>query len=45
MALQRSWREPMPGEHQLDAAIIDRLVITLLDDSGEFAGGERMGHR
>jgi hypothetical protein len=35
----------MLGEHPLNAAIIGRLVITLLDDPGQFAGGERMGHR
>jgi hypothetical protein len=35
----------MLGEDPLDAAIIDRLVITLLDNPGQFASGERMSHR
>ena len=33
----------MPGEHPLDAAIVDRLVSAFLNDSGEFARGARMG--
>jgi hypothetical protein len=45
MALQGGRRELMPGEDPLDAAILDRLVITLLDNPGQFASGERVGHR
>jgi hypothetical protein len=44
MALQRGRREPMLGEHPLDAAIIDRLVITLPDNPRQLARGERIGH-
>jgi hypothetical protein len=43
MALQRGRREPMPGEHPLDAAIINRLVITFPDNPRQFARGEWMG--
>ena len=35
----------MPGEDPLDGAIINRLVITLLDNPGQFASGERVGYR
>jgi hypothetical protein len=34
----------MPGEHPLDAAIIDWLVITLPDHPRQLARGERMSH-
>jgi hypothetical protein len=44
MVLQRGRREPIPGEDPLTASIIDRLVITLLDNPGQFAHGERVGH-
>ena len=43
MVPQRARREPMPGEHPLDAAIIHRLVITFPDNPRQFARGERMG--
>ena len=34
----------MPGEYLLDASVINGLVITPPDHSGQLTRGERMGH-
>ena len=43
MALQRLGGEVMPGEHALDPAVIDGIMVAVSDNPRLFASGEGMG--